>query len=128
MGGLATAPKPARQRRYSSFTFICLLSVVALGAVSLWLRAGGWSQVTLVQQPGVTVTAINREAKTLTLSRVRESFAVSCESRCDLFEVGKRYSMGQREGFLEFTRKAEKIELPILREHYDFETPPGGHG
>lgn len=125
MGALATATRPAGQRRYRSFTLLC---VVALVAISFWLGAGGWTRVILLAQPGFTVTAIDREAQTLTLSRVQETFVVSCKNRCDLFKLGKRYSMRQRGGALEFTKEGEKIEMPIVREHFDFETPTGGHG
>jgi hypothetical protein len=108
--------------------FIGLLSFFAVAAVAYWLRSGGWNEAMGLLQPGFTVTEIDQQQKTMTLSRVREGFVVSCGNRCDLFEVGKSYTMQQRAAVLEFTRKAEKIELPILREHVDLETAPGGHG
>jgi len=129
--GVGTAKQPTRQNE-RRVPLVASISLVALIFLSLVLYAawfsGGKERMLLLLQPGFTVTAIDREAKTLVLSRVQESFVVNCGQRCDLFEVGKRYSLRQHKGILELTRKGEKIELPILREHFDFETPPGGHG
>lgn len=93
-----------------------------------WWRNGGREQVLLALQPDFTITQIDRAGRTMILSRVQESFIVSCGNQCDLFSVGKSYSMLHHGGVLEFRKSGEKIRLPILQEHVDFETSPGGHG
>lgn len=103
--------------------------VVALAAgVGCWWRHGGREQMVLALQPDFTVVQVDRTENTMTVSRTNESYVVNCESVCDQFTVGQKYSMMDRGQALEFIRKGQKIELPILKEHVDFETPPGGHG
>lgn len=130
MTGVATVKQPASQpkRRAPLVAGVSVAALIFLFVGVYGLFYGGKERLLLLLQPGFTVTGIDRDAKTLTLSRVQEGFVVSCGTRCDLFEAGKRYSMRRRDGALEFTTKGEKILLPILREHFDFETAPGGHG
>jgi len=128
--GVGTAAQPSLHSR-PRVSLVAGLSLAGLIFLSVGLHAwfhGGKERMLLLLQPGFTVTGIDRLAQTLTLSRVQENLVVSCGTRCDFFEVGKRYSMLRRGGALEFTTKGEKVLLPILREHFDFETPPGGHG
>ncbi|MBV8051468.1 MAG: hypothetical protein JOZ80_09785 [Acidobacteriaceae bacterium] len=130
MTGVATAkrPKSRSQRRIRIVASVTLAGLIVLSAILYSWFGGGRERLLLLLQPGFTVTAIDREAQTLKLSRIQESFVVSCGNHCDAFEIGKRYSMTHRGAALELTRRGEKIVLPILREHYEFETPPGGHG
>lgn len=130
MTGVGTATQSTSQskRRIPLFTTVCLAGLILLSAILYVWFHGGKERMLLLLQPGFMVMAIDRQAQTLSLSRVQENFVVSCGDRCDLFEVGKRYSMLRRGASLEFTREGERMKLPILREHFDFATPPGGHG
>jgi hypothetical protein len=128
--GVGTAKQATFQgKRHIPLAAGASLAVLIFLSVSLfaWFH-GGRERMLLLLQPAFTATAIDPQAQTLTLRRAQESFVVSCGHQCGFFAVGKRYTMHQRAGALEFTGKSEKITLPILREHYDFETPPGGHG
>ena len=116
-------------RRQRALAWGSLVTVVAaVVGIGYWWRQGGREQVVLALQPDFTVAQIDRIENTMTVSRTNESYVVNCHNVCDLFVVGKKYSMMDRGQALEFIRHGQKIELPILKEHVDFETPPGGHG
>lgn len=130
MTGVGTAAQPSLHSR-PRVSLVAGLSLAGLIFLSVGVHAwfhGGKERMLLLLQPDFTVMGMDRQAQTLSLSRVQENFVVSCGDRCNLFEVGKHYSMLRRRDSLEFTRKGERMKLPILREHFDFATPPGGHG
>jgi hypothetical protein len=121
-------PVLPRKRRAPRSLALCLVVVALALEIVHWWRNGGREQLLLALQPDFTVTQIDHQAKVMTLSRVRESLIVSCDRWCDVFTVGKRYPMFDRGGILEYRRSGQKIKLPVVQEHVDFETSPGGHG
>jgi hypothetical protein len=101
--------------------------ILAVG-VLLWWRNGGREEIILFLQGDFRVTKINQQDKTMTLTRRRETLIVNCASVCGLFRVGKKYSMMNRGGVLEFKSGKGKLELPIIEQHLEFEKLPGGQG
>jgi hypothetical protein len=130
VNSLATAKQQslAPKRRGVRWGVPCLIGFVLVAGIVYWWRNGGRAQLLLALQPDFMVTQIDRQDRTMTLARTNEAYVVSCGNTCDLFMVGKGYSMLDRGDALEWRRKRQKIELPILQEHVDFEIPPGGHG
>ncbi len=82
----------------------------------------------LALQPGFAVIKVDQATKTMLITRTNETYLVSCDNACDLFTVGKTYTMRERAGAFEVVRKEQKVQLKILREHIEFDTAPGGHG
>jgi hypothetical protein len=93
-----------------------------------WWRNGGRDQVVLALQPGFEVRQIDLQQKTMTVTRVNDTYLIACDDLCGSFKVGKSYAMFDRGGILEYRNKGRRISFPVLKEHIDFETPPGGHG
>ncbi|HXY13749.1 MAG TPA: hypothetical protein VEI26_04535 [Terriglobales bacterium] len=126
--GTAKQPLPEPKRRTKA---VALLSLAAFAfiliTVDVW-QNGGRERLLVLLQPQFTVTQIDPSARTMTLSRVEEKFTVSCGDWCGSFAVGRSYSMRKRGPVLDFTINGKKIELPIVQEHFDLETPPAGHG
>jgi hypothetical protein len=98
------------------------------GATAYWWRNGGREQLFLFLQADFRVVQIDPQKGTMTLTRPRETLIVNCAGACDLFKIGKKYSMMNRGGVLEFKGAKRKFELPILEQHLEFEKPPGGQG
>lgn len=102
---------------------------MALSFVSIWWwRHGGKESVALALQPGFEVRQIDLQEKTITVTRVNDTYVVGCENSCGMFVAGKTYAMVDRGGVLEYRTQGQRIMLPVLKEHIEFETPPGGHG
>lgn len=112
--------------RWWIFVLIALFATVA--GISYWWGSGGREELFLALQPGFQVVKIDSANKTMVITRMNESYLVSCEGSCDLFTIGKTYTIRERAGVFEVLRKRQRIQLPILREHIEFETAPGGHG
>jgi hypothetical protein len=126
--GTATQAAPRRKPHASRTLVLCLVVVALVLEILHWWLNGGQEQVLLALQPDFTVINIDHQAKTMTLSRAQEGFIVSCDDSCDVFKLGKKYPMFERGPMLEYRRSGKKIKLPVLQEHVDFQTPPGGHG
>jgi hypothetical protein len=130
VNGIGTAKQvaPQRNRRIPTRVTLCLGALVLAGLTTYFFRSNWRKEIVLLLQPDFTVTKIDGEAKTLTLSRAQESLIVSCGDSCGLFRVGKSYGMLNRGSVAQFRIGGQKVELPILQQHFEFETPPGGHG
>jgi len=115
---------PTRKRQ----AFAVVILLVLAGALIYHWRAGLWEQLLLFIQPDFKVVAIDLQNKNMTLSRTGETLLVDCEDVCNTFKVGKKYSVIDRDGVLEFKRGRQKLELPILEQHLEFEKMPGGRG
>ena len=113
--GTAMQPAPPRKRRSPRALVLSLVVVALVLEVVHWWRNGGQDQFLLALQPHFTVTQVDSNAKTMTLSRVQESLVVSCDGRCEIFRVGKKYPMSHRGNVLEYRRGGQNIELPVLR-------------
>jgi hypothetical protein len=130
VNGLAIATKQSRapNHRRMLWGMLCVLALGLAAGIVFWWRNGGREQILLALQPDFTVTQIDPKAATMTVARANEAYVVRCGEACELFRVGNRYSLLDRGDALEFRIKRQKIALPILQEHVDFQTPPGGHG
>jgi len=117
--------KPGKARRL--WWILGLLALVIVGAFIAW-RNGGREAMLLALQPGFQVMKVDQAAQTMLVTRLNETYLVRCAQSCDLFDVGKTYKMRMQAGGLEVVRKGQRLALPILEEHIEFETPPGGHG
>ena len=126
--GTATQAITERPRLLPRSLILCLAVMALAVEIIHWWQNGGQEQLLLVLQPNFTVTQVDSQAKTVTLSRVQESWIANCDRWCDVFAVGKKYPMFNRGSLLEYRRNGQKITLPVLREHVNFGTPPGGHG
>jgi hypothetical protein len=102
--------------------------VFLAAGIAYWWHHGGREQVILFLQADFRVTHIDQQNGTMTLTRPGETLIVSCAAACDFFRIGKKYSMMNRGGVLEFKSASRKLELPILEQHLEFEKPPGGQG
>ena len=104
-----------------------MIGFILAGGVVYW-RNGGREQVILFLQADFRVTQIDPQNGTMTLTRPGETVMVRCAAVCDLFRVGRKYSMMNRGGVLECKARHRKIEMPIIEQHLEFEKPPGGQG
>jgi|SRR5581483_1391360 len=120
-----TQTPPTRKRQLLIVVAIVLL--LAGGLVYRW-RIALWEQTMLFLQSDFRVVTIDPQAKNMTLTRPGETLLVDCEDVCSLFKLGKKYSLMDRGGVLEFKRGRNKLELPILEQHLEFEKMPGGRG
>ena len=98
------------------------------GGLTYWWRNGGREQLILFLQADFRVTQIDPQKGTMTLARPGEILIVSCDGVCDSFRIGKKYSMRNQGGVLEFQSAKRKLELPIIEQHLEFEKLPGGQG
>jgi hypothetical protein len=94
----------------------------------LWWFGGGREQLLLSLQPPFQVIGIDRNANTMTLHRMNQTYVVDCAGNCDSFVVGQTYRMLDRGGILEFRLHGQQIRLRVTQVHVDFDTVPGGHG
>jgi hypothetical protein len=107
---------------------LLVTGLILAGGVLLWWRNGDREEIILFLQGDFRVAKINQQDKTMTLTRRRETLLVNCAGVCDLFRVGKKYSMMNRGGVLEFKSGKRKLELPIIEQHLEFEKLPSGQG
>lgn len=124
----ATKEKTAPTRRNLRWAIACVSTLILIGAAAYWWRNGGREQLFLFLQSDFRVTHIDRQNDTMTLTRPGETVVVACAGVCDFFRIGKKYSMMNRGGVLEFKSAKRKLELPILEQHLEFEKIPGGQG
>lgn len=124
----AAKQKPSSQRRTHRWAIFCLVFLILAAGITYWWRDGGRERVILFLQADFRVTNIDQVNGTMTLTRPGETVIVSCAGACDLFRIGKKYSLMNRGGVLEFKSAKRKVELPILEQHVEFEKLPGGQG
>ncbi len=108
-----------------SLIIVVLVFLLAAGLIYRW-RVSLWEQMILFLQSDFKVVIIDPQAKNMTLTRPGETLLVDCEDVCSMFKVGKKYSLMDRGGVLEFKRGGSKLELPIIEQHLEFEKMPGG--
>lgn len=123
-----TKQKTPSQRRTHRWGIFCVVFLILVAGIAYWWRNGGREQVILFLQADFRVTNIDEPHETMTVTRPGETVVVSCSGVCDFFRVGKKYSMMNRGGALEFKSRKRTLELPILEQHLEFEKPPGGQG
>jgi hypothetical protein len=120
--------KTSSTRRTPRLIIFGLIGVLLAAGIAYWWRHGGEEQLILFLQADFRVAQIDPQKATMTLTRPGETLVVSCAEACDFFRIGKKYSMMNRGGVLEFKSAKRKLELPILEQHLEFEKPPGGQG
>lgn len=103
-------------------------SIVLLAGLCVWLVLARSGDLLQILQPGFVVVEIRSPEKTMVLQRANHKYVVRCEERCGNFTTGKSYPMRKRCGVLEYHRRGERIEFPILEEQIFFPTQPGGLG
>jgi hypothetical protein len=120
--------KTPSRRRTLRWGISCVITLILVGVAAYWWGNGGEEQLILFLQADFHVAQIDQQKGTMTLTRPGETLIVSCAGVCNFFRIGKKYSMLNRGGVLEFKTAKRKLELPILEQHLEFEKPPGGQG